>query len=639
MSPELVPGFAKHENGNEMDPHDKVSGPMYRRIVEAVPEGIWLTDPQGLTVFSNRRMAQILGVDFESMAGMSCFACLFPEDVAEARMQFERGLAGDRPPFDFRLRRADGSAIWVSIACMPVRDEDSSLFGILGLFSDITERKRTEDALRQSEERLRSLVDSAPVITWMTGPDQKGTFYNVQALAFTGLRLDEIVGDGYISLLHPEDRDRYLEVTSAAAAARAPFSTEVRLRRADGEYRWMMVSGLPRVSNGIFLGHIGTGVDVTALKRSYEQHLASQKLESLGVLAAGVAHDFNNFLGAIVVRAESAQTDIGPGSRAADDLDQIRLTALRAAQIVSQLMTFAGHESAPSEAIDVSRLVNEMLGLLKVSISKNARLRTELAADLPAIHANPAEIRQLLLNLIVNASEALEGRIGFITINTARATLDSADAVRLDVEDTGIGIAPELKSRIFDPFFTTRSAGRGLGLSTVQGVVRRLGGSIEVESTPGRGSRFAVLLPSIAAAPQGEFREIALPPPPAAPAATVLFVEDEPSMRSAVTKLLRRRNFHVIEAADGVSAVELLRSDPSRIDVVLLDVTLPGMTGREVFDRLRGIKPDVKVVLSTAYSRERTMSEFRERNTSGFIRKPYKTNDLVEMLLRAVGAP
>jgi PAS domain S-box-containing protein len=613
---------------------------MYRRIVEAVPEGIWLTDPQGLTVFSNRRMAQILGVDFESMAGMSCFACVFPEDMAEARMQFERGLAGDRPPFDFRLRRGDGSAIWVSIACMPIRDEGSSLLGILGLFSDIDERKRAEEALRESEERLRSLVDSAPVITWMTGPDKKGTFYNAQALAFTGLPLEELVGDGCIALLHPEDRDRYQAVTSAAVEARAPFSTEVRLRRADGEYRWMMVSGLPRVASGIFLGHIGTGVDVTALKRSYEQHLASQKLESLGVLAAGVAHDFNNFLGAIVVRAETAQSDIGPGSRAADDLDQIRLTALRAAQIVSQLMTFAGHESAASDAIDLSQLVNEMLGLLKVSISKTARLRTELAAGLPPVHANPAEIRQLVLNLIINASEALEGRSGFITIITESAPLgaQSTEGVRLAVEDTGIGIAPELKSRIFDPFFSTRSAGRGLGLATVQGIVRRLGGSIDVESVPGRGSRFAVLLPATASAAPRETREVAPPPAPPAPAATVLFVEDEPSMRSAVTKLLRRRNFDVLEAADGMSAVELLRSDPGRVDVVLLDVTLPGMPGREVFDRLRRIKPDLKVVLSTAYSRERTMSEFRERNTSGFIRKPYQTRDLVELLLRAIGA-
>src|SRR5215472_6036127 len=170
---------------------DDINNRMYRRIVEAVPEGIWVCDPEGRTVFSNRRMAEILGVDFASMPGQSCFGCVFPEDLAEAQHQFARGLAGDRPPFDFRLRRADGSPVWVSISCRPVFDDTGALAGVLGLFLDISERKRTGDALRASEERLRSLVDDAPVITWITGPDNRGTFYNLQALSFTGVSLEE----------------------------------------------------------------------------------------------------------------------------------------------------------------------------------------------------------------------------------------------------------------------------------------------------------------------------------------------------------------------------------------------------------------------------------------------------------------
>src|SRR5262249_50714076 len=160
---------------------------------------------------------------------------------------------------------------------------------------------------------------------------KRATFYNVQALAFAGLPLANLIGEGYTQLIHPEDRERYLEMIFAAADARTPFSTEARLRRADGEYRWILVSGVPRIVDGAFLGHIGTGVDVTDLKRSYEQHLASQHLESLGVLAAGIAHDFNNLLGAIVARAESAQTELEPDSSAAEDVDQIRVTAVRAA--------------------------------------------------------------------------------------------------------------------------------------------------------------------------------------------------------------------------------------------------------------------------------------------------------------------
>jgi PAS domain S-box-containing protein len=624
-----------------LDARESVSSQVYRRVVEAVPEGIWVVDPQGRTIFSNRRMAEILGVCFESMPEQSCFGCVFEEELNDAQRHFARALSGDSRAFDFRLRRADGSPIWVSISCMLFRDEGGAPAGLLGLFSDISERKWREQELRTSEERLRSLVDGAPVMTWMSGPDKQAIYYNARALAFTGHPSEDLLGDGYMQLVHPEDREQYLEIYFTAADARAPFSTEVRYRRVDGEYRWILVSGVPRIVDGEFLGHIGTGVDVTDLKRSFEQRLASQKLESLGVLAAGVAHDFNNLLGGIVARAESAQMDLDPGSPAARDIDQIRVTALRAAEIVSQLMSFAGQENAPSAAIDLSGLVNEMLDLLRISISKAAFLKTELAADLPSIHANPAEVRQVVMNLIINASEALEDKPGAITIATARGSLgpESGPAVRLDVTDTGRGMSADLKARIFDPFFTTRFEGRGLGLSAVQGIVRRLGGSIEVESTPGEGSRFTVLLPCATENLPSESADAGgRSLPAAAQPAAVLLVEDDASMRGAVAKLLRRRNFRVVEAPDGVAAIGILKSEPAAIDVVLLDVTLPGMRGSEVFDELRRISPDVKVVLSTAYGRQKAMAEFGDRDTRGFIRKPYGIGDLVDVLLKALGA-
>jgi two-component system, cell cycle sensor histidine kinase and response regulator CckA len=623
---------------SNLDRQESISGEMYRRIVEAVPEGIWVVDPQGKTVFSNRRMAEILGVDFESMPEQSCFACVFPEDLADAQHNFARGMAGDRRPFDFRIRRADGSPLWVSISCMTVADEAGGTAGLLGLFSDISERRRAEDALRQSEERLRHLVDAAPVMTWMSGPDRKATFYNARALAFAGVPMEELVGDEYVRLLHPEDRERYLEIAYGATDARTPFSTEVRYRRADGEYRWLLVSGVPRFVEGAFLGHIGTGVDITDLKRSYEEHLASQHLESLGVLAAGVAHDFNNLLGAILIRAESAQSVLEAGSSAAEDIDQIRVTALRATEIVSQLMLFAGQENAPSAAVDVSGLVAEMVNLLKVSVTKTAAFKTELAGDLPPIHANPAEIRRVIMNLVINASESLESKAGSITISTSRGSVGPgpSPAVCLEVKDTGSGMTADVKARIFEPFFSTRFAGRGLGLFGVQSIVRRLGGSIEVASTPGEGSSFTILLPLGAEAGLSVPTETGPSNSAAKLAATVLLVEDEEAMRSGVAKALLRRNFRVLEALDGATAVEILKTDPAGINLVLLDVTLPGMSSREVFDELSRIRPDLKVILSSAYSWERVNSEFGDRNASGFIRKPYRTSDLVELLIETL---
>jgi PAS domain S-box-containing protein len=239
---------------------------MYRRIVEAVPEGIWAVDTQGRTIFSNRRMAEILGTDFESMPEQSCFACVFPDELEDAQRHFARTLAGDPRPFDFRLRRADGSPIWVSISCMPISD-DTGAVGLLGLFSDISERKQAEAALRESEERFRNLADTAPVMIWVTGPDKLFTFFNKTWLDFTGRTMEQELGNGWARGVHPEDLRRCHETFCSSFDARRDFRIECRLRRVDGEYRWMLCSGVPRFApGGIFAGYIGSDIDITDLQ-------------------------------------------------------------------------------------------------------------------------------------------------------------------------------------------------------------------------------------------------------------------------------------------------------------------------------------------------------------------------------------
>ena len=244
-----------------------ISEQAYRRIVEAVPEGIWVVDPQGRTVFSNRRMAEILGVAFESMPEQSCFGCVFPDELEDAQRHFARTLGGDRRPFDFRLRRADGSPIWVSIACMPVHDDGGATTGLLGLFSDITERKQAEAALRESEERFRNMADTAPVMIWVTGQDKAFTFVNQPWLDFTGRTMEQELGTGWAASVHPDDCARCYEAFCSAFDARRSFQLECRMRRRDGEYRSILCSGVPRFEpGGKFAGYIGSDIDVTDLQ-------------------------------------------------------------------------------------------------------------------------------------------------------------------------------------------------------------------------------------------------------------------------------------------------------------------------------------------------------------------------------------
>ena len=244
-----------------------ISEEMYRRVVEAVPEGIWVVDSQGSTIFSNRRMAEILGIDFDSMPEQSCFGCVFPEELADAQRHFARSMAGDHRPFDFRLRRADGSPIWVSISCMPVQDDSGATVGLLGLFADATERKQAEAALRESEERFRKMADTAPVMIWVTGPDKLFTFVNKTWLEFTGRSIEDELGNGWAAGVHPDDRQRCYDTFSSAFDARRRFQLECRLRRSDGEYRFILCSGVPRfAAEGNFVGYIGSDIDITDLQ-------------------------------------------------------------------------------------------------------------------------------------------------------------------------------------------------------------------------------------------------------------------------------------------------------------------------------------------------------------------------------------
>jgi PAS domain S-box-containing protein len=463
-------------------------------------------------------------------------------------------------------------------------------------------------------------------------------------LTFTGSSDRQLMGDGLLDAVHPGDLERFTSSVLNAVEAQRVFEIEVRLRRSDGEFRSMFTTGTPRFSGSTYVGHIAITVDITELKRKQEYVMAMQKLESLGVLAAGIAHDFNNLLGGILASAElvlAACAEGSPPDEAA--LSRIKTSAIRGGEIVRQLMIYSGEEGQSFTSVDVSRLVNEMLELLKVSISKRATLKVNLSGELPAVRANAAQLRQVVLNLITNASEALGEHEGVISVTAVLVrvgrdyvmpNLAQGDYIRLEVSDSGCGMTEEIQARIFDPFFTSKFAGRGLGLASVRGIVRSHGGAIHVASAPGKGSRFEVLLPC-SGEPARERRGADISMAAANGAGvigTVLVIEDEEPLRLAVVKMLRIQGFIAIEAANGRAGVDLFRQGAADIDVVFLDLTLPGMSGREVFDELRRIKPGARVVITSAYSQS-----WAEANLGGlqdwlYIRKPYPLSELTALL-------
>jgi two-component system, cell cycle sensor histidine kinase and response regulator CckA len=621
----------------------RASEARFRAIFDQAAVGVAQVTLDGEVTMVNDRYCEVLGYPRAELLGKKLVEKTWVDDCPAVLANRGRLLAGDFPSYSMEIRsvRQDGGVCWITSCESLVSGEDRAARYSLAVVDDITRRKHAEAALQESETRFRTLADTAPVMIWLSGTDKLATFFNSGWLNFTGSTMEETLGIGWSFNVHPDDRDGCIENYSSAFDARRVYHRECRLRRADGEYRLIFVTGAPRFeSNGEFAGYVGVCTDITDLKKSLEEGLARQKLESVGVLASGIAHDFNNLLGGILAETEfMAEQSASP----LEGMQRIGIAASRGADIVRQLLIYAGQQDAdPMEPVDLSRLVEEMLDLLKISIAKNVSLKTDLQQNLPAIAGKASPVRQIVMNLVINASEAMGERGGTIRVATSRLVLDSVpdtsvqlppgDYLKLEVSDTGGGMTKEVLAKIFDPFFSTKFAGRGLGLAVVQGIVRDHGGVINVVSVPGEGTTFAILLPCVSdTLPNNSARKRAPESAPETAPGTILFVEDEETLRRTFAKMLRSRGFEVTEAMDGDAALELLRS-PNDIHVMLLDMTLPGASSRQVLEEARSMRPNLKVILTSAHNKETVDAYFAGLRVEHFIRKPFRIFDLVNLL-------
>jgi PAS domain S-box-containing protein len=618
----------------------------FRELLENTKLVAIMTDPNGTISFWNDHAAAITGWSSEEAIGRPAKQFLDfefpPPEISESAGPLS--VRQTSPLCEGALLQKNGDHRWIQWSSTLLRDSAGAVAGMAALGEDVTElrRLRAEAARLESEEQFRAIADTTPLMIWTAGGDVSCTFVNKAWLSFTGRNLQDELGKGWTASIHPDDSEYVNSIIQSASEAHRSLELEYRKRRFDGEYRWVLGSGVPRFgSDGRFLGYIGTCTDITDLKLSRDEDMARQKLETVGGLASGIAHDFNNILGGVLAQAELALAEAPTGVFPDNALRDICDIALRGAAIVKQLMIYAGQENAAPEPVDMSWLVDDMDALLKVVVSKHVLLKTQLSRNIPAVQANLAELRQVVMNLVTNASEAIGQRDGMIFIRTDRTSAAGGpplkhhgDCVLLEVSDTGGGISRDVRPRLFDPFFTTKTVGQGLGLAVVQRIVRSLGGTIEIESDPGRGSTFRILLPCL--------NKAALRPDPAKsrgnleethPAPTILIVEDEEQLRFVTAKMLRRNGFGVVEAADGTEALATISAHKERIDVVLLDVTLPGAPSRDVLAEVRRVRPDTKVIVTTAYGTNKVAETFPGMHIDSFLRKPYRAADLINVAL------
>jgi PAS domain S-box-containing protein len=516
------------------------------------------------------------------------------------------------------------------------------------------EKLRTaEAALRESEERFRRVFEEGPLGLALVGRDYRFVKVNSALCEMVGYSEAELVQKTFAEITHPDDVRADVELAVRLFKREIPFyRIQKRYVKKTAEIIWInLTASVIHGPDGEPLHGLAMVEDITEIKRTQEEALFRQKLESVGTLAGGIAHDFNNLLGAVQAQAELALAQLDAGSPCKEEMKAICEVAMRGSEIVRQLMIYAGKESTVVELVDLSTIVEEMLSLLKVSVTKHAVIQANLDQHLPAVRASAAELRQIVMNLITNASDAIGDKDGVIRVITTRVTLKRESAgnsfrtlpdgeyLQLEVSDTGRGMSPQTQAKAFDPFFTTRSAGRGLGLAVVQGIVRSLGGGIHLASEPDKGTTFQVLLPcaKTTAAASGHLisgGQMVIP----SQRRTVLVVEDEDHLRHAIVKMLRKAGLEVFEAAEGSSAIKLLRGDGGKIDVVLLDMTMPGASCHEIVAEAVNAKPDIKVIFTSAYSQEMIASSISAPQIHSFIRKPFQFGDLLKTLRNSLSS-
>jgi PAS domain S-box-containing protein len=630
-------------------------------IVENMTEGLIVVDPAGQTLHWNRAALRMRGYERQEapLGDMLQAAELLELATPDGKVApFEqwpipRLLRGEHFSDCEMLFRHKGKG-WERIFSYGgtlIRDDRGEPWmGVLTI-RDVTAPKRAEEALLESERHFRELADSMPQLVWITEPDGRHIYFNRRWYEQIGVDADASLGERWSELLHPEDRERCLAYWRQCLQSGEPYQIEYRFRVASGEYRWFLGRAVPvRDGHGRITRWFGTCTDIEDSKRAEAALRQAQKLESVGLLAGGIAHDFNNLLVGVIGNASLAATLLPPRHAAAGILQLVVESGEQAAHLTRQLLAYAGKGRFIVEPVDLSALVIEARALIESSVSKKVSFQFDLNPDIPAVETDPSQMQQVLMNLALNAAEAIGGEPGLITIATGEVVAGeeyTASRLRagwqiapgryalLEVADTGCGMDTAIVEKIFDPFFTTKFHGRGLGLAAVAGIVRSHKGAIEVSSAPGAGTTFRVLFPAAKTRPAAT-RAPQQQPENLRGTGTVMVVDDEPVVRDLARHALERQGYDVLLAESGPAAIELIRNGGRGVALVVLDLSMPGLSGKETLERLRQYRPDLNVVVSSGYSETEALRLFRGVPVSGFIQKPYTVAQLARAVKRAL---
>jgi PAS domain S-box-containing protein len=640
-----------------------------RLLVEHAPVAIALFDREMRYLAHSQRFLADYGLPRESLVGRLHYD-VFPDIPAHWRAAHRRALAGEAiPPELESYERADGAREWIRWEIVSWRRDDGSVGGVVLFIENLTPLKDAEERLVVQKRLLESIIDGTPaLIIAFEGMEPRVLLANESYARFVGRTKEELVGARTVSGISEESLARIV-AQHRAVQTTGETQNEVNTFNFNGVERTFLASRYPlRDASGRIYGSASTATEITAQKqveadlraseararealaalekalevtrRTEEKLRQAQKMEAIGQLAGGIAHDFNNLLTVILSNAEDALAVLRAGEPAHDGLLEIETAGRRAADLTRQLLAFSRKQVLEPRLVEVNALVRGAERMLRRVLGEQIELRTDLSPTLDPCLLDPGQFEQVLLNLAVNARDAmLDG--GNLFIETANVRLDESYTrehpdvvpgayVRLSVSDTGVGMSEEIRARLFEPFFTTKEVGRGtgLGLATVHGIVKQSGGAIWVYSEPGEGTTFKVYFPSAAG-------RSANPPAPEGPLPrsrgneTVLLVEDDDQVRASVAAMLRRGGYHVIQAANGGEALLICEQHGGTIHLLLTDVVMPKLNGRKVAERLTALRPGLRVLFMSGYTENAIIHHGVLDSGLDFIAKPLTTSTLL----------
>jgi two-component system, cell cycle sensor histidine kinase and response regulator CckA len=613
----------------------------FRSAFEASAVGMAILSPTGETLRVNAALARMVGRDVPSLSALHWTDLIHPDDHADVGSRIRRIVTGELTDAraERRFLHRDGPILDVRITSSAVRDAAGAVTGVFIQVEDITESKALERARRHSEQRFALVVEALEDGIWDHDLCSGVGYTSPRYFTMLGYppRANATYPD-FLALVHPDDLEKIMLANERQVSDpwAEPYDLEVRLRRSDGSWARIRCRGrvVERDADGNALRAIGAHSDVTAQRELEEQFRQAQKMEAIGKLAGGIAHDFNNLLTAVSATTEIVLQDLPPQHASRPDIEQIRRAAERATTLTRQLLAFSRQEVEQLTIVAVDEAITRVAPLLNRMLSPGQDLVLALRAEGLHVQMDAAQFELALLNLVANARDAMPDG-GTITIRTATDALVPHQMLRIAVRDTGIGMDESVRTRVFEPFFTTKpqGAGTGLGLPTVYGFVHRIGGSIELESAPGEGSCFTLVLPTSAARPEAP--TAVAEPESAAPGGMcgVLVVDDEDTIRSVARRLLVRGGYQVWEASGAAEALRVLEAHAEEINVVLSDHAMPGGTGRALLATVAARHPGIRTVLMSGFAGAGDVRDAVAGRELAFIQKPFTTDEL----LRAVG--